>query len=121
MIPTAPTIASPAKGSTIPMATAVTIKITPVAGATHYFCGAWESGSGGYVWTNKGNAWTIKDPKFGTSSDCTIPADDPAWAKIKPGKLAFVARSFLSAKTKKGVEFIVPSAAVSSDFMVVAK
>jgi hypothetical protein len=98
-IPPAPALTAPANGTIVPIATAVTFKIAPVAGATRYACSLYEPG---------GHSWSSYDPaakQWGTSPDCTIAANDPRWAKFAPGKTHFMGRSITPTKSKGGKDF----------------
>ena len=96
-IPPAVTITAPAKGSSIAIGTPVTFKMTPVAGATSYWCGVWQPGPG------RSYAWTTRS----TTPECTMPATG---IKLTAGKAYFVATASTPAKTKKGVEYKISTA-----------
>lgn len=100
-IPPAVTIASPTKGASVAIGTAVTFKVNPVAGATSYWCGVWQPGHN-YAWTTEG-----------ATPDCTLAANAPQWSKLTAGKAYFAARAFTPAKTKKGVDFKIGTAGIS--------
>jgi hypothetical protein len=113
-IPPAPTLSSPAAGTAIPISSAVTFKITPVAGATHYACSLYEPG---------GHYWSSYDPKakqWGTSPDCTIAANDPRWGKFAAGKTHFIGRAIIPAKSKGGKDYNLWSDPVRLDVTLAA-
>lgn len=114
MIPPAPTLTSPAANASIPIASAVTFKIAPVAGAMHYACSLYEAG--GHSWSS----YDAKAKQWGTSPDCTIPANDPRWDKFAAGKTHFIGRAITPAKSKGGKDFNLWSDPVRIDVQLVA-
>ncbi|HEX7603394.1 MAG TPA: hypothetical protein VF316_17365, partial [Polyangiaceae bacterium] len=102
-IPAAPILASPANGASLAVGTAVTIKINPVPGATHYYCLLW--GGGRHMWSNYDPA----TKQYGTSNECTIPANDPKWAKFESGKANILIRAISPEKTASGVAYKISS------------
>lgn len=98
-IPPPPVVTAPAKGASLAVGTAVTITITPVPGATHYYCLLW--GEGKHTWSNYDPA----TKQTGTSNVCTIPAGDAKWAKFENGKANVLVRAETPEKTKKGVAY----------------
>lgn len=100
-IPAAPTIASPAPNANIPIGSALTITVTPAAGSTpnEYYCVASEGG--GHALVN----WDAAGKHYGTEPNCTFPANDPRWAKMKPGKGGIWAATMVKTKSPKGVEY----------------
>jgi hypothetical protein len=102
-IPPAPTLASPASGASLAVGTAVTLKINPVPGATHYYCLLW--GGGRHMWSN----YDPTTKQYGTSPECTIPANDPKWAKFESGKANVLIRAISPAKTPSGVAYTITS------------
>ncbi len=95
----APALTAPAKGSSLGVGTAVSIKIAPVAGATHYYC---------LLWGKEHHMWSNYDPatkQFGATPECTIPAGDAKWAKFESGGANIQIRAEIPEKTKKGVAF----------------
>lgn len=103
VIPPAPTLAAPAKGTTLTVGQPVSIKITPVPGATHYYVLLW--GQGRQMWSNYDPATKT----FGTATDYTIAANDPKWAKFENGKANILVRAITPEKTKAGVAFSLHS------------
>jgi hypothetical protein len=99
LVPPAPTVTAPATGASLAVGTAVTITITPVPGATHYYCLLW--GAGRHMWSD----YDPTTKQTGSSNVCTIPAGDPKWSKFENGKANILVRAETPAKTKKGVAY----------------
>lgn len=93
-----PAISAPAKDAKVALGQPLSIKVAPVAGATHYYVVFWT----------KGHSWSNYDPakkQFGTTPEITIPPTDPKWSTFSAGKGWIQVRAELPEKTKKGVAY----------------
>ena len=91
-VPPPPTLLSPAEGATAAVGTPVTFKMAPYKDAAHYYCWFWEPG--GHHWSN----WQTSTESYGTSPECTVPADDAHWIQFRSGKAEFYGRAIVPVK-----------------------
>ncbi len=92
-VPGAPMLASPAAGASAPIGAPLTFKFTPYKDAARYACSLRQSG----------HSWSSRNGKeWGTTPECTIPANDPHWAKFHAGKAHFVGHAITMGKSAKG-------------------
>jgi hypothetical protein len=98
-IPGPPTIIAPQDKSPVAIGTSATFKIAPHKDAAHYFCTLFQPKQ---YWSNWQGG---KDANWGSTSDCTIAADDSTWSKFNSGKAHFVARAVVKGKSPTGKEF----------------
>jgi hypothetical protein len=109
-VPAAPTVTSPAAGSSAPLGSPLTFKLSPKDGA-RYACTLRQSGAS---WSNR------KGKEWGTTADCTIAADDPRWAKFHAGKAHFVGHTITTAKSAKGKDYAQWSEPLKMDIVLTA-
>jgi hypothetical protein len=96
-IPAPPAVTAPAELASVAVGQPVTFKMTPVKDAWQYTCVLYEPG---HSWSNWKSSW-----KWSDTSECTIAADDPKWAKFHAGKATFTGRAVFKAKNAKGTEY----------------
>jgi hypothetical protein len=114
VIPAAPTITSPTADVTVKVGQPVTFKFAPVKDATQYYCWFYESTGGAHYWSN----WNAATKSYGTTPDCTIPGDDPKWARFHDGKAHLHGRAITLAKSPGGKDFKIWSHVATLDVTV---